>query len=222
MPINLSVYQVTFRLLEPLLGTVPKNKDVYTRYIAGKTDANGNLLIPDPKMIEEEAATVPEDIEKGGWTGFHEDERGIFLYNYAILGFLKEAGNTLRAQIGVANLRSKIDQFVFVEPRRIYLGKDRPDGWLERPFRGLTMQGPRVTVVRSDYVDAGTEFSCRLLLLRGQVASKGGAKDEITEEVLRTLLDYGKFKGLGQFRNGSYGRFEYELTPIESADKATA
>lgn len=222
MPIKFSVYQVTFRLLEPLLGTVPKNKDVYTRYIAGKTDPNGNLLIPDPRMIKEEAATVPEiPDEKEGWTGFHEDKEGIFLYNYAILGFLKEAGNTLRAQLGIANLRSKIDQFVFVEPRRIRL-KDKPDGWLERPLRGMTMQGPRVTVVRSDYVDAGTEFSCRLLLLRGQIPQKGGAKDEITEEVLRTLLDYGRFKGLGQFRNGSYGRFEYELIPVEGADKATA
>ncbi len=33
-----TLHEVKIKLLEPLLGTVPKNPDVYANYIAGKKD----------------------------------------------------------------------------------------------------------------------------------------------------------------------------------------
>ncbi|MBT9174224.1 MAG: hypothetical protein DDT21_02635 [Syntrophomonadaceae bacterium] len=195
-------YQVNFTLIEPLLGTVPKDTEIYKTYIAGKKDSRGNPLVPMDSMSDEEVGTVPAGgIENRGWTGFHTDENGCFLYNYAILGFLKEAGNTLKEQLGIKALKSKIDQFVFVEPRRIYL-KAAPDGVLERSLRAMTMQGPRVTLVRSDYISAGTEFEANLLVLKNK---------EIDSEIIRAILEYGCLRGLGQFRNGSYGRFEFDM-----------
>lgn len=82
----------------------------------------------------------------------------------------------------------------------------------------MTMQGPRVTVVRSDYVDAGTKFTARLILLDNYSAKE--KKAEITADVLREILSYGRFRGLGQFRNGSYGRFTFEM--VELKDKSIA
>lgn len=203
-----NLYDVTFELIEPIMGTVPKDPDIYRNYIAMKKNGKGELFIPCDDMIEEETGTVPvADVEKSGWTGFHTDEKGCFLYNYAILGFLKEAGNILKEQLGIKNLKSKIDQYVFVEPRRLYL-KEKPDGWLERPLRGMTMQGPRVTLVRSDYINEGTKFSARIRVLENK---------EIKEHVIREILDYGQYRGLGQFRNGSYGRFKYILHCISEA-----
>lgn len=202
------LYKIRFTLIEPILGTVPKDEKVYTRYIAGKKDGKGNPMIPDPKLAVEEAATVPDGaLEKSGWTGFHTDGHGVFLYNYAVLGFLKEAGNTIKEQLGIKNLKSKIDQFVFIEPRRIRLAA-KPDGYIERPLRAMTMQGPRVTVVRSDYVREGTKFDAVIRLLKNK---------EIDKAVLREILSYGRFKGLGQFRNGSYGQFTFEMTPVNEA-----
>ncbi len=155
-------------------------------------------------MIDEEVATVP-DAEKAGWTGFHQDEKGCFMYNYALLGFLKEAGNTLKEQLGIRALKSKIDQYIFVEPRRIRL-KAAPDGVLERSLRAMTMQGPRVTLVRSDYIDAGTELTATVRILQNK---------EVTGNVIREILEYGQFRGLGQFRNGSYGQFNFTLTDVD-------
>lgn len=186
------IYSVKLRLLEPMLGTVPKDPEVYARYIASKAPS------PDVAAEENEAEKSPEDVEKGGWTGFHEDQDGLFIYNYMILGFMKEAGNTLKEQLGIKNLRSKIDQHVFIEPRRIHIA-DKPSGVLERPLRAMTKQGPRVTVVRSDYIDEGTEIAFTIRLLKNK---------EITANVLREVLEFGRLKGLGQFRNGSYGQFE--------------
>lgn len=185
------VYDVVIELTEPMLGTIPKNQEVYAQYIASKA--------PSPELADEEAnAGTVDDLEKSGWTGFHEDGDGLFLYDYAILGFLKEAGNTLKDQLGVRNLRSKIDMFVYVEPRCVRI-PGGVAGVLERPLRAMTAQGPRVALARSDYVDAGTRLNFQLKILKNK---------EVTPKLIRRVLEFGTLKGLGQFRNGSYGRFK--------------
>lgn len=180
-------------LTEQMLGTVPKDKEIYTSYIASKA--------PIPEGAIDEVDSV-ETIEERGWTGFHKDENGLFIFDYLFKGFVKEAGNVLKDSVKIKNLRSKLDSYVFIFPRKIHLGKQKPDGVVERPLRAMTMQGPRVTLARSDYVDAGTTFELELKILPHK---------EITEELILELLKYGELKGLGQFRNGSYGRFGYEV-----------
>ena len=125
---------------------------------------------------------------------------------------LKNAGEVLQQGIEVEKekkgvvskeklrgIRGKIDKYVFISPRRIYLGKREPDGYVERPLRAMTMQGPRVSLARSDYVKEGLEIEFEIELIKNK---------EITWDIIEMLLSYGKYCGLGQFRNGSYGRFE--------------
>lgn len=193
------VYDVDITLTEPMLGTVPYNKEIYAEFIEKSK----------PKEIsEDETATVPERDEKTGWTGFHVDEngKGLFIYDYMVKGFMKNAASSLKEfdDVGKEEKGQKqlINNLVFVFPRRIFLHKKKGDGVLERPLRAQTMQGPRVTLVRSDQVAEGTKFKCEIIVLDG---------NRITEAKLRKWLDYGAFMGLGQFRNGSYGRFTYEM-----------
>ncbi len=193
--IGIEEISITLTLTEPLLGTVPKNKDVYAKYIATKKP-------PETGIVEDETETVMDDLEKSGWTGFHEDENGLFLYDYQVKGFLKEAGNVLKDAVGVKALKSKIENFVFIEPRRIHLGKKVPDGILERPLRAQTPMGERVALARSDYVSAGTELKFTLRIVPGPVKRK----------VIETILEYGAMKGLGQNRNSGYGRFTFEIS----------
>lgn len=181
---------VTIRLLTEMLGTVPKDREIYTSYIESKRPAGADDI---------ESETVMEDLEEKGWTGFHSDENGLFVYDYFIKGFFKHAGNVLKDSLKTKALRSKLSDFFFISPRRIYLGKAEPDGMIERPLRAQTAQGPRVSLVRSDFMAAGTVISFDIKLI--------GHK-EITIEILSTLLEYGQLQGLGQFRNGGYGRFE--------------
>lgn len=183
--------KIKIKLITEMLGTVTKDPEVYKTYIESKK----------PKEIEEDESLSVEKIEEKGWTGFHADERGLFVYDYLVKGFLKNAANVLKDSIGIKNFRSKLNDYVFVTPRKIYLGKAQPDGVIERPLRAMTMQGPRVTLARSDYINAGTEIEAEIALLPHK---------EISEETIKKLFEYGKLQGLGQFRNGGYGRFEVE------------
>lgn len=205
-------YRVKLTLTEPLLGTVPKNEDVYSTFIASKVlkrQEETDSVINETALISEELATIPDigTEEARGWTGFHTDDEGPFIYDYQVKGFLKEAGNLIKdfaATEKIRALRSKIDNYVYVFPRRLRLQPIEPRP-LERPLRALTMQGPRVTLMRSDVVAAGATISFELHVLP--------VKD-LSEELLTELLEFGMYKGLGQWRNGSYGRFEYELEAL--------
>ena len=176
------------QLITEMLGTVPKDQDIYNTYIESQKPQENT---------EDEFLTVENSGEKG-WTGFRSDENGLFIYDYMIRGFLKNAGNVLKESLGMKAVQSKIDKYVFVFPRKIYLGKTEPDGVLARSLRGMTPQGQRVSLVKSDYVNAGTILEYDLKIVPNK---------DIKMKVIDTIMEYGQLSGLGQFRNGSYGRF---------------
>lgn len=177
------------RFITEMLGTVTKDPEVYRTYIESKK----------PETEGEDEYLTVEKTEEKGWTGFHKDDHGLFIYNYMIKGFLKNAGNVLKDNLKVKALRSKLDNFLFVSPRRIYLGVDKPDGVIERPLRAMTMKGPRVSLIRSDMINAGRTIDFELTLIPHK---------EINWALIENLFEYGKLMGLGQFRNGGYGQFE--------------
>lgn len=183
-----TTYKITIRLIEDMLGTTPKDPALYKNFVASK--------IADLGLADEEVATV-ESIEQRGWTGFMRDERGPFFFNYLVKGQLCEAARTIKQFGLLKQLQDKFKRYVFVMPRRIRLPE--PAGVLERPLRAQTAQGPRVALVRSDYIAAGTEISYKL-----EILNAGG----ITEACLRDVLSYGSRMGLGQWRSGGFGQFE--------------
>lgn len=182
-----------------ILGTIPMDKEIYASYVAAKC--------PDPEKGKEEVATVQE-VEEKGWTGFRTDDKGLFLPDYMIRGFLKAAAGALKGQADVKAYKSKIDNLVFIFPDRIRMLKagkiiTKPDGVEERPLRAMTMQGPRVSLMRSDYVDSGTTISFTIEIVENA--------NGISQKWVSGLFDYGRLSGLGQFRNGSFGRFTAEI-----------
>ncbi len=188
---NTITKKVKLKLITDMLGTIPMNKEIYATYIE-------NLR---PKNIEgpDETETVEEREEKG-WTCFHKDKNGLFVYDYFIKGFFKNAANILKEDLKIKNLKSKVTDLLFISPRIIYLNQKEADHVVERPLRAQTAQGPRVTLARSDAIKAGKIIEFDVTLLVG--------KGEIKEGIVASLLEYGQYQGLGQFRNGGYGRFE--------------
>jgi hypothetical protein len=189
------LYNLRIEFITPVLGTKPQ-RDVATEYLAGKSE-NTTAGLPDDEM-----ETLPELLERGT-TAFHKLDGRPILYDYMPKAFLKETGRIFNGLRGVKNLRSKVENYVFVKPRRIPL--IMPDGavieYLERPLRAETAQGPRTSLARSEMLPEGTYFECQLEVFESQ----------ITKELLADLLSYGKYRGLLQWRSGGYGRFTFTI-----------
>lgn len=192
-------YRVKVTFTTSVLGTQPQ-KDVATEFITSKATDPETGELP-----EDELQTLPVALEKGT-TAFHKLDGKPIMYDYQVKGFVKETGSVFNGLRGVKNLKSKLENFVFVTPRQIEL--HLPEGgaitFLERPLRGMTAQGPRTSLARSEELPAGTWFECVLEVFPGQ----------ISEPLLRDLFEYGTRRGFLQWRNGGHGRFEFEMTQM--------
>jgi hypothetical protein len=200
MNMNVTKYKLKATFTTSVLGTQPQ-KNVATEYITSKIAGdNGNLPA-------DELATLPESLEKGT-TAFHKLNGSPIFYDYQIKGFLKDAGAVFNGLRNVKNLKSKLDNYVFISPRQIEIRipQGAEIGFCERPLRAMTAQGARTALARSEELPVGTSFECVIEVYEDS---------PISENMLRDLLSYGARKGIGQWRNGSHGRFEFTLEKIE-------
>jgi len=217
--VKVQTYKLKVIFVTPLLGSQP-TRDIASSYLAQKHGF---------ELPEDEIETLPDALEHGTtvfhrfpvgseWTGWSEpgmDGEQVVpgLFDYQMKGSLKNAGKVLNGQLAgrggkpVRALRQKVADRIFVSPRRLPL--HLPEGSeieiVERPLRAQTPRGERVALARSECVPEETWFECGLTLYPG----------DITEEILRDLLDYGYCCGLGQWRGGGWGRFRYELVREE-------
>lgn len=190
--------KVKLTLTEEALGMMPTYKDIYETYIASKS--------PDAKTIEEEVAAIGvEGVTEKMMTVFPKMDDGTpFFWDYQIRGFFKDAIGMLRRVktnkcAKVTNYKKVVDGLIFVNERKIPIHCSGPLGDCQRALRADTMQGPRVALAHSESVPAGStcEFTINLL-------------DDSLEDAVRECLNYGKLRGLGQWRNSGKGRFEWK------------
>lgn len=206
--------QKRFRLtgVTPILGSSPMDKEIFSNYIAtkGKT--------PEEKRRgQEDVDDVIDGMDKV--TGFYRDHvtGNIILKDYQIKGFFKEAGKALKDSIGIGSIVSKIDNYVFITDRNISVTRDgealsEVDGYLERPLRGETAQGPRVSLAKSEMINEGWVLEFTVKVLENKATAKSVA---LSMDVIEEFLSYGELKGLLQWRNGGYGSFTFEEIPME-------
>ena len=189
--------KVRLTFLEPVLGTWPSNENVARDFIASKA--------PDASTIEDEIAALGADVVADkGMTVFPRANGCPVLYDYQIKGFFKDTCGGLRKVKGTASEKIKaykkeIDKLIFPEPRVIPLEFDGPMGECQRPLRAQTAQGERVSLAMSEEIPAGATCEFTVVCL---------CDDHI--DVVRDWLDYGRFSGIGQWRNSGKGRFRWE------------
>lgn len=190
--------KVKLTFTEEVLGTASNNPEIHDEFIASKA--------PDaPSRVEEiEALGVNEVIEKDK-TVFPKLEDGTpFVWDYQVRGFFKDTCSALRKVTGTKSSKIKafkkeIDGLVFVKERKIPFKNYGKLGNCQRPLRGQTAQGERIALANSETVEAGSYIECTIVCL----------KDDLIGAV-KEWLDYGVFRGLGQWRNSGKGRFEWE------------
>ena len=191
--------KIRITLLEEILGTASSNPNIHDEFIASNA--------PDaPSREEEVAALGAEAVAEKGRTVFPRDKDGNpILWDYQVRGFFKDACAMLKAVPGTKSSKLKaykkeIDGRVFVEPRQIRIETAGPITTCQRPLRAQTLQGDRVALASSEAIPAGSTLTCTVLTLIDD-----------TMDLVKEWLDYGRLRGLGQWRNSGKGKFEWEL-----------
>ena len=190
-------FRITFT--DDLLGTCSGNADIHREFIASKA--------PDAQKIEDEVAALGfHGVEEKTMTIFPKLQDGTpFLWDYQIRGFFKEICGAMRGIEGtksskVKAYKKKVDNTVFVEPREIPLDLHgmQIDN-CQRPLRAQTMQGERIALANSEVCPEGT--SCEFTVV---------CMIDSDVDLVREWLEYGSYKGIGQWRNSGKGRFTFE------------
>jgi hypothetical protein len=189
---------VKLTFTDDLLGTSSGNPELHREFIASKA--------PDAAKMEEEVASLGvEAVEEKSMTVFPKMADGTpYLWDYQIRGFFKEICGAMRGIPGtksskVKAYKKKVDNTIFVEPREIPLDlHSMKIADCQRPLRASTMQGERIALANSEVCPQGTTCEFDVLCM-------------VDEDVdmLREWLEYGKYKGIGQWRNSGKGRFEF-------------
>lgn len=188
---------VTFT--ESLLGTASADPEIHREFIASKS--------PNAETIEQEVEAVGVDgVVAKSMTVFPREDGKPFVYDYQIKGFFKDACGML-SRVPDSNskklkaYKKVIDGLIFVGPRKILL--ELPDGGkiesCQRPLRAQTAQGERIALANSESAPAGTTLEFEITAL-----------DKSLDSVIKEWLEYGKLRGLGQWRNSGRGRFTFE------------
>ena len=189
--------EVRITFTEPLLGTLSGNKDIAEEFIMSKH--------PDGPQEDELHADLPEgDVEKST-TVFHRKDGQIFLWDYQIKGFFKDACSMLRR---IPDTRSSkltaykkiIDGLIFPAPRMIPIEVVGELTFTERPLRAQTAKGERIALARSETVPVGSSITITVNCLHKKY-----------DKLVKEWLDYGELRGLGQWRNSGMGRFSYKV-----------
>jgi hypothetical protein len=190
--------KVRITLTEELLGTANSDPHIHEEYIASKA--------PDAPSREEE-------VEALGIEGVVDKQKTIFprnadgepiVWDYQIKGFFKDTCSALRKVTGtrsskVKAFKKEIDGLVFPEPRQIKINFEGEVGNCQRPLRASTAQGERIALANSETIPAGATLEFTVVCLA-----------DTYYEIVKEWLDYGRYRGLGQWRNSGKGRFTWE------------
>ena len=174
--------KVRFTFLEPVLGTWPSNENVARDFIASKA--------PDASTIEDEIAALGADVVADkGMTVFPRANGKPALYDYQIKGFFKDACGMLSRVKSTKSSTLKaykkiIDGLIFVEP-----------------LRAQTPQGERVSLANSEEIPAGSTCEFEITML----------DEKAHRDIVLEWLDYGRLRGIGQWRNSGKGRVSFEV-----------
>ena len=214
--------EITF--IEPIYGSLPGDKEIYEKFIASKApDASTRS-----ERLKEEIDSIGlnEALEKG-MTGFARNRDGDpILQSYVIKGFLKAAANATNLCVAktdkmyLTQYKAKIDKLIHVTPTGelekkdtgliLEVPEDKENEALEiaqRPLRAETAQGPRTALASSETLPEGTRLTCVITCLGDALVP-----------YIANWLNYGKYNGLGQWRNSGKGRFTWELIEQKEVD----
>lgn len=194
---------IKLTFIEECLGTANADPEIHSEFIASKA--------PDAMSIAEEVAAIGVDKVIENNTTIFPKENGVpFFWDYQIKGFFKDTCSALqrckgedmaKESCGMKAYKKIIDGCIFPEPRKIMIDMHGGEmGTCQRPLRASTAQGERIALANSETIPAGSTIEFKVICL-----------SDVYKKAIIEWLNYGRFKGMGQWRNSGKGRFTYEI-----------
>lgn len=221
-------YRVTVTFETPFGASLPQTQ----KEIDGMLNNRKPTRVPEDATpiadladdVAEKVGVEEEDGEPAHLT-FPRDEDGPYLEGRTWRGHLKDAATQCAIYYkGTQEMRkrgfSEIKQFRAKFVNATYVADHeipiyRPDGTRvtgidgteTRPIHVMTMQGPRSTIKKVDYIDAGCYVVFDLLVQTGT---------PIGLSELQTCFEYGCVHGYGAERSQDWGRYAYTIEKLEA------
>lgn len=193
---------ITF--IEPVLGTLAGDPEIAKVFILSKH--------PDGLSEDEVKALTSDEALQKACTVFPRIDGEPFIWDYQWKGFFKEAfmafwmsdeykqEDLKKVWLTKYMLKKTVDLMIHVKPRRALLNLNGGEPtWCERPLRGETMRGERISLARSEELPEGT--TCEIEI---------STMNQNLWPYIKAALDYGELKGMLQWRNSGKGRFTWE------------
>ena len=220
-------------LVDHLVGGVPKDPDMMKAWIGATCKQFSEE--ERAKIVKADIAALPkvleEEMDVSGTTFLVDDgepSKGLYIEGRQLKALLKECANIMRNSIpngkvpakdpknpdkvlkeeyGIAALKSKMADQVFVEEERVFLNRQKPDRTAQRAIHIPDgPRGPRNAIKVSDILDnVDVEFTVRRL-----------RRGSVSEEALYLCLHFGEENGLGADRSQAFGKFK-----VVNMDKLT-
>ena len=221
-PSDWDSYDVRLQWLAPILGASPASPKAMAAWvkIAARHDRDGIEILDInedkgtvDKVAVEDGVKVELSEDKQGHTVFWRDgENRPCIMGYQFRGFLINAATVLKEDFKFPGRMAN----KFAEPIRLVRNNtqvlpfstpiaDKIDGIFGRPVRGMTMQGPRISINVSEVVLRPKPSTFRLNVRR----ASGIGLDDIIH-----LLEYGQVEGISQWRSGGWGRFKATVKAV--------
>lgn len=239
-------FSVELSILERLVGGIPASKDLIKIWTAANmpsvSEAERAKLV---EKTVEELGQVTEDKAVGMTTMFKQDATGIYIEGRQVKAMFKENANILRdlllkgeaadkrkadkaakadeaaktddaratkMKARFTNLKSKVAERLFVEESHIHFHRadqtlKAADGQEEKAIHVMTPQGERTALKRITFVEAPAtlKFTIRFL-----------ADGVVDAELVKYILEYAGWNGLGGERSQGNGRFSVvAVTEVE-------
>jgi len=185
-------YRCTIRL-ETVLGTIPAQREL-RKYVERKYKAEfKGGVSPDIELEEAEAEVSP-------LARFRQDEKGIYFVPGQIYGLFKDAVRAAKLSRVLTLLHLRF----FISPRRIYVGKKKPDDVVVIP-------------IKTRY---GNILSPHELLRNIKLEFTIETMDEDFMRFLPMLVEYAKRIGMGALRTKhEYGIIlEFKCEEVEGGE----
>ena len=195
--LQMNELRVRITTTEGLLGTASADPELHREYIASKA--------ADPDKTNEETGAIDADeVFEKSMTVFPRVDGKPIMWDYQVKGFFKDTCGALRKipdteSAKIKAFKKEIDGLIFVKERAIPIQYTGEIGICQRPLRASTAQGERIALSSSEEIPAGAVLEFTILY---QLPQHGKA--------IREWLDYGVYRGLGQWRNSGKGRFTWE------------